>query len=44
MFKAQAKKSVSDPVDPEQYDLFRAGNGGPLVYQGAPLLLPLKRR
>ncbi len=43
--KAQAEKSVSDFVDPEQYDLFDTRhNRGLRVYSGAPSLLPLPRR
>ncbi len=41
IFKAQAEKSVSDFVRSDQLELFEAGKEeGPLVYQGAPLLLP----
>ena len=35
--KAQAAKSMSDFVDPEQCDLF-AQKKAPWIYQGAPLL------
>ena len=37
--KAQAAKSVSDFVDPEQCDLWLPIQKAPWVYQGAPLLL-----
>jgi len=40
--KAQAVKSVSDFVDPEQYDLWLPIQERPFIYDGAPLLLPLK--
>ena len=36
--KAQAAKSVSDFVDPEQYDLWLTMKKAPWKYQGAPLL------
>jgi len=39
--KAQAKKSASDFVDPEQYDFWLPVKKAPRVYRGAPLLLPL---
>ncbi len=38
ILKAQAKKSVSDFVDPEQYDFWRRIKKAPWSYQGAPLL------
>ena len=37
--KAQAVKSVSDFVDPEQFDLWLPMKKAPWNYQGAPLLL-----
>ncbi len=37
--KAQAVKSVSDSVDPEQYDLWMSIQKAPWKYQGAPLLV-----
>ena len=40
--KAQAAKSASDSVDPEQYDLWRRMKKAPWVYQGAPLLLEME--
>ncbi len=36
--KAQAAKSMSDFVDPEQYDLWMFIKKAPWKYQGAPLL------
>ena len=38
ILKAQAAKSVSDFVDPEQYDLWLPFRKIPFVYRGAPLL------
>ncbi len=40
--KAQAAKSTSDFVDPEQYDLWLPAKKGPFVYEGAPLLVALE--
>jgi len=42
--KAQAKKSASDFVDPEQYDLWLPLKERPPRYSGAAPLLPLPRR
>ncbi len=43
IFKAQAGKSVSDFVsDENQSDLWLAVKKCPVVYDGAPLLLPFK--
>ena len=45
IFKAQAGKSVSDFVNPDQYDLFvTRQKKAPWKYQGAPSLRPLPRR
>ena len=44
IFEARAGKSVSDFVDPAQYDLFGRTHGAPPEYGGAPLLLPLPKR
>ncbi len=38
ILKAQAAKSTSDFVDPEQYDLWLTMEKAPWSYQGAPLL------
>ena len=40
ILKAQAAKSTSDFVDPEQIDFWLPREKGPPVYRGAPLLLP----
>ncbi len=40
--KAQAAKSVSGFVDPEQYDLWLPMKKAPWIYQGAPLLQDLE--
>ena len=40
--KAQAAKSTSDSVDPEQYDFWLPIKKAPWIYQGAPLLRALK--
>ncbi len=43
IFKPQGVKSVSDFVDPEQYDLFpEAKEKAPWKYQGAPLLVDVR--
>ncbi len=42
IFKAQAEKSVSDFVDPNQYDLWLPVKKAPWKYQGAPSLRPLQ--
>ncbi len=44
ILKAQAVKSVSDFVDPGQYDLWLPKKKAPRVNRGAPSLLPLPRR
>ncbi len=41
--KAQAAKSVSDFVDPDQYDLWLSGEKAPRIYLGAPLLVDIPR-
>jgi len=41
--KAQAEKSVSDFVDPDQLDLWLKVKKAPWKYQGAPLLVPYGR-
>ena len=40
--KAQAEKSASGFLDPEQCDLWLPKNKAPRIYRGAPLLVPLK--
>ena len=42
ILKAQAVKSVSDDVDPEQYDFWLSIKRAPRIYRGAPLLVPLR--
>ena len=42
--KAQAAKSTSDFVDPEQYDFWLPSPKAPEIYSGAPLLVSLPRR
>ena len=44
ILKAQAAKSVSEFVDPAQYDLFIPPKKAPWQYQGAPLLVGPNRR
>ncbi len=41
ILKAQADKSVSNFVDPEQYDLWLPIKKAPWQYEGAPLLRSL---
>jgi len=43
ILKAQAKKSVRDSVDPNQYDLWLSTKKAPWLYQGAPLLQDLHK-
>ncbi len=43
IFKPQGGKSVSDSVDPAQYDLWLTVKKAPWKYQGAPLLQELGR-
>ena len=41
ILKPRAEKSVSDFVDPEQYDLWPSGQKDGPLYEGAVPLLPL---
>ena len=43
ILKAQAAKSTSDFVDPEQIDFWLPGEKAPWAYQGAPLLSEPRR-
>ncbi len=41
ILKTRGEKSVSEVIDPEQYDLFDAERAPPGLWEGAPTLLPL---